>query len=173
MSHWCNFKSDFKNANLHPIVMPKQRLSCLWRFYHCSRYLLACIFATTHQVRENLNLLIHFEWLWHQQCLSWNHAGLSRTCDILLSRRVLEKLGVDLVSWQLHVSTIDWTKISIWKQAKVAKFLPHDRAADEAILDAEHVRVLFWVRHADVCELNVEVLIHAVQGAGNATNKKF
>lgn len=60
--------------------------------------------------------------------------------------------------------------ISIWNHEKLEKCLPHDGAADEAILDAKHVRVFFRVRHADVCELDVEVLIHAVQGASDAAN---
>jgi len=66
----------------------------------------------------------------------------------LLARRVLQELRVTLVRRQLYVT--------------------HDAAADEAVLDAHHVRVLVLVRDADVRQLDVEELIDRVQSATDA-----
>ena len=37
---------------------------------------------------------------------------------------------------------------------------PDNTPSDEAVLDTEHVGILVRVRHADVCQLDVEVLVH-------------
>lgn len=39
---------------------------------------------------------------------------------------------------------------------------PDNTPSDEAVLDAEHVGILVWVGHTDVCELDVEILVHGV-----------
>ena len=38
--------------------------------------------------------------------------------------------------------------------------LPDHAAADEAVLDTEHVRIFVRVRHTDVCQLYVQVLVN-------------
>ena len=44
---------------------------------------------------------------------------------------------------------------------------PHNTPSDEAVLDAEHVGILVWVGHTDVCELDVEILVNGVQSAAD------
>ena len=44
---------------------------------------------------------------------------------------------------------------------------PDNTPPDEAVFDAEHVGILVWVGHTDVCELDVEVLVHGVEGAAD------
>ena len=39
---------------------------------------------------------------------------------------------------------------------------PDNTPSDEAVLDAEHVGILVWVGHTDVCELDVEILVNGV-----------
>ena len=46
--------------------------------------------------------------------------------------------------------------------------VPDHRAPDEAVGDAEHVRVLLQLGHLDVHQLDVEVLVHGVQGTRDA-----
>jgi len=69
----------------------------------------------------------------------WSLFILSR----LLASRVLQKLGVNLICWQLNIAD-HWPP-------------------DEAVLDREHVRMLVRVCHADISQLYVEVLVHTVQ----------
>ncbi len=45
--------------------------------------------------------------------------------------------------------------------------IAHDAAADEDILDAAEVRVAQLVEHADVVELDVEVLVDGLEGAAD------
>lgn len=49
---------------------------------------------------------------------------------------------------------------------------PNNRSPNETVLDTQHVRVLLGVCHADVCELDVEVLIHTVKCPSNAESRK-
>ena len=42
---------------------------------------------------------------------------------------------------------------------------PDNTTPDEAVLDTEHVGILIRVSHTDVCELDVEILVHGVQSA--------
>lgn len=90
----------------------------------------------------------------------WNNEIIATTCrgaslgllraalEDLLAARVLEQLRVHVVRRQLHVA--------------------HDGAADEAVLHGEHVRMALRVRHRDVVELHVEVLVHRVQRSADA-----
>ena len=45
--------------------------------------------------------------------------------------------------------------------------LPDHAAADEAVLDAEHVRIFVGVGHANVCQLYVQVLVNLETGDGS------
>ena len=53
---------------------------------------------------------------------------------------VLEEVSVHLVPGQLDIS--------------------YHAATDETVLDAQHVGILVWVSHADICQLYIEVLIN-------------
>lgn len=51
------------------------------------------------------------------------------------------------------------------KQSVSDQSLPNDGSTDEAILDRKHVWILLRICDTDVCELDVEILIHTVQGS--------
>lgn len=78
-------------------------------------------------------------------------AHLPRTDHSLLARRILQQLCVHLVGGQLHIS--------------------HHRAADEAVLHAQHVRIFVGICYTDVCQLYVEILIHRVQCPADTTER--
>ena len=61
----------------------------------------------------------------------------------LFPRGVLQQRRVALLGGQLHVAD--------------------DGAADEAVLDGQHVRVFLRVRHRNVRQLDVEILVDRMQ----------
>lgn len=77
---------------------------------------------------------------------------LSRRRQRLAPRSVLQQLCVHLVAGQLHVA--------------------HHRAADEAVLHRQHVRILLRIGDADVGQLDVQVLVDGVQGAADAVHRR-
>lgn len=49
--------------------------------------------------------------------------------------------------------------------------IPDDRSTNEAVLDREHMRIFLWICDADVCQLNVKILIHTVQRSRDAKKR--
>ena len=74
--------------------------------------------------------------------------GLLLVLGSFLPGGVLEEVSVHLVPGQLDV--------------------PHHAPPDEAVLDAQHVRILVGVGDADVCQLNVEVLVDLEHDSQNS-----
>lgn len=114
--------------------------------------------------RENLNFIDSLNFRFCKTLklkFEWN---LSRACYIFLSRSILKKLGINVVCWKLNVSKNHHKLLFIVTSVSMLQSSsPHNASSDKAVLDAQHVRILLGICDTDVCELNIEVLIYAVQ----------
>lgn len=48
---------------------------------------------------------------------------------------------------------------------------PHNRSTNEAILHTQHMRIFLRIGDCDICQFDVEILIHTVQCARDAVIK--
>ena len=69
-----------------------------------------------------------------------HHTSLLLVLGSFLPGGVLQEVSVNLVPRQLDIA--------------------HHAATDETVLDAQHVGILVWVGHTDICQLYIEVLIN-------------
>ena len=68
----------------------------------------------------------------------------------LLPCGILKEVGVNLVTWQLDISGVILVMLRTIGENMILHS-PDNTPSDEAVLDAEHVGILVWVGHTDVC----------------------